>query len=407
MIAAGHADALVVYKLDRVTRSTIDFADLWRTSPPSTREFVSLTEGSTRQPRWARRCCKSPWCSPSWSGQWPPTRAKMTPPLIAVTRRRAGRVRLATATARTTRRRTSLVEPGRGRLVAAYRRLVARRRVAARGRAPPRGRGCAQAGVPARRRSGGDGRRGVAVRLVASPGARPGDRRAACRPRVRGAVAGTWEPIVDPDKWHRLVGCCPIRGVGCRRTVSRRCCRGSSTAATAGAVLRHASAARTGSADALPLRPRRTRTATPAGSVDRRRRARRARHVAWCSTPPRAASCRRWATATVTTPAGCVTPSTNWRRPTGPGICRSPSGRRPAVRCWSASLPPNAPRFAVNVTMPSRRWSGPGDLRRTWDRLEVATKRAVIRQVLADVIVDPANGDRGEIAGRVRVERAD
>ena len=44
MIGAGHADALVVYKLDRVTRSTIDFADLWRDLSDADCEFVSLTE---------------------------------------------------------------------------------------------------------------------------------------------------------------------------------------------------------------------------------------------------------------------------------------------------------------------------------------------------------------------------
>jgi DNA invertase Pin-like site-specific DNA recombinase len=44
-ISAGRADALVVFKLDRASRSVVDFADLWGELDDIGAEFVSVTEG--------------------------------------------------------------------------------------------------------------------------------------------------------------------------------------------------------------------------------------------------------------------------------------------------------------------------------------------------------------------------
>ena len=43
-ITSGGADVLVVYKLDRASRSVVDFADLWRDLSAAGAEFVSLSE---------------------------------------------------------------------------------------------------------------------------------------------------------------------------------------------------------------------------------------------------------------------------------------------------------------------------------------------------------------------------
>ena len=81
---------------------------------------------------------------------------------------------------------------------------------------------------------------------------------------------------------------------------------------------------------------------------------------------------------------------------------------------WQAARRPLLERIAAAERSESRRQRdhavtalvGAGDRRHAWDRLDVNTKRAVVRQVLAGVVVDPAT-DRFEIAGRVRVRRAD
>jgi len=51
-IAAGRVDTIVVYKIDRLTRSLADFAKIVETLDVRSASFVSVTHSSTRRPRW-------------------------------------------------------------------------------------------------------------------------------------------------------------------------------------------------------------------------------------------------------------------------------------------------------------------------------------------------------------------
>ena len=68
MIRCGDADTLVVWKLDRCSRSVHDFSvlleELRERAPGSCR----APRASTRPTRWVRRWCRSRWCSPSSNG---------------------------------------------------------------------------------------------------------------------------------------------------------------------------------------------------------------------------------------------------------------------------------------------------------------------------------------------------
>ena len=52
-ITAGRVDTVVVYKIDRLTRSLADFAKIVEILDARGASFVSVTQRSTRRPRWA------------------------------------------------------------------------------------------------------------------------------------------------------------------------------------------------------------------------------------------------------------------------------------------------------------------------------------------------------------------
>ena len=52
-IRAGRIDIVVVYKVDRLTRSLADFARLVELFDAEAVSFVSVTQQSTRRARWA------------------------------------------------------------------------------------------------------------------------------------------------------------------------------------------------------------------------------------------------------------------------------------------------------------------------------------------------------------------
>ena len=52
-IQAGKVDVVVTYKVDRLTRSLIDFAKIVEIFDGKGVSFVSVTRSSTRRPRWA------------------------------------------------------------------------------------------------------------------------------------------------------------------------------------------------------------------------------------------------------------------------------------------------------------------------------------------------------------------
>ena len=68
-IRAGLIRRVIVYKLDRISRSIVDFAKLMELFKQYNVEFVSCTENLIRQPRWAGRCSISASCSPNWNGK--------------------------------------------------------------------------------------------------------------------------------------------------------------------------------------------------------------------------------------------------------------------------------------------------------------------------------------------------
>ena len=68
LIRTGKANGLVVWKIDRCSRSVRDFAEILAELREHDADFVSVTESSTRRTRWAAPCCRSRWCSPSWNG---------------------------------------------------------------------------------------------------------------------------------------------------------------------------------------------------------------------------------------------------------------------------------------------------------------------------------------------------
>jgi DNA invertase Pin-like site-specific DNA recombinase len=51
-ITAGRVDIVVVYKIDRLTRSLADFAKIVEILDAKGTSFVSVTQQSTRRPRW-------------------------------------------------------------------------------------------------------------------------------------------------------------------------------------------------------------------------------------------------------------------------------------------------------------------------------------------------------------------
>lgn len=51
-IAAGHIDTVVVYKVDRLTRSLHDFAKIVDAFDARGVSFVSVTQQLTRPPQW-------------------------------------------------------------------------------------------------------------------------------------------------------------------------------------------------------------------------------------------------------------------------------------------------------------------------------------------------------------------
>ena len=51
-ITAGRVNTIVVYKIDRLTRSLADFAKIVEILDAREASFVSVTSNSTRRPRW-------------------------------------------------------------------------------------------------------------------------------------------------------------------------------------------------------------------------------------------------------------------------------------------------------------------------------------------------------------------
>src|SRR5436853_427857 len=52
-VKAGRVDTIVVYKIDRLTRSLADFAKIVEISMPRARPLFRSRNSSTRRPRWA------------------------------------------------------------------------------------------------------------------------------------------------------------------------------------------------------------------------------------------------------------------------------------------------------------------------------------------------------------------
>lgn len=68
-IKLGLIKRVIVYKLDRISRSIVDFAKLMELFKQYDVEFVSCTENLIPLPQWAGRCSISVLCSPSLNGK--------------------------------------------------------------------------------------------------------------------------------------------------------------------------------------------------------------------------------------------------------------------------------------------------------------------------------------------------
>ena len=68
-IRAGLIRRVIVYKLDRISRSIVDFAKLMELFKQYNVELSPAPKNLIRQPRWAGRCSISASCSPNWNGK--------------------------------------------------------------------------------------------------------------------------------------------------------------------------------------------------------------------------------------------------------------------------------------------------------------------------------------------------
>ena len=65
MIRTGEATGLVVWKIDRCSRSVKDFSEIISELRKHDADFVSSPRASTRRTPMGGPCCRSRWCSPS------------------------------------------------------------------------------------------------------------------------------------------------------------------------------------------------------------------------------------------------------------------------------------------------------------------------------------------------------